>query len=47
MLHPMAKYSILLLDHSKPSGTKNLASNTEYFGIRINPDIAAVFLNNY
>jgi hypothetical protein len=31
MLHPMAKYSIPLLDHSKPFGMKNLASNNKLF----------------
>jgi hypothetical protein len=30
-VHPTAKYSILFLDHSKPSGTKNLASNNRLF----------------
>jgi hypothetical protein len=31
MLHPIAKCSIPLLDHSKLSGTKNLASNNRLF----------------
>jgi hypothetical protein len=31
MLHPIAKCSIPLLDHSKPSRMKNLASNNRLF----------------
>jgi hypothetical protein len=48
MLHPIAKYSIPLLDHSKPFGMKKtLQATAGCFGIRINSDIAGVFLNNY
>jgi hypothetical protein len=47
MLHPIAKYLILLLDHSKPSRTENLQAIVDCFGIRINLDIAVIFLNIY
>jgi hypothetical protein len=47
MLHPTTKYSIPLLDHSKPSGMKTLQATADCFGIGINPYIAAVFLNGY
>jgi hypothetical protein len=31
MLHPIAKCSIPLLDHSKPPGMKNLTSKSRFF----------------
>jgi hypothetical protein len=46
MFHPTAKYSILHLDHSKPSEWKTLQATADCFGIGINSDIAVVFFNS-
>jgi hypothetical protein len=47
MLHPIAKYSIPLLDHNKPSRQESLQVVADSVGTRINPDIVVIFLNGF